>query len=57
MMNDPDVWFDLPLKAAAGGAVGCATLVGYALGIVIICLPILLGCWFLLALCRLITGV
>ena len=49
MMNDPDVWFDLPLKAAAGGAVGCATLVGYLLGFGIIFLP-LCGCGYLVLL-------
>ncbi len=47
---DPDVWFDLPLKAAAGGVVGLATIIGYLLGIGIICLPILVGCRILLLL-------
>ncbi len=46
---DPDVWFDLPLvETAVDGAVGCATLVGYLLGIGIIFLPILAGCRILL---------
>lgn len=45
---DPDVWFDLPLKATVGGAVGLATIVGYLLGIGIIILPILVGCRVLL---------
>ncbi len=45
---DPDVWFDLPIRAAVGGAVGLATLVGYLLGIILIFLPILVGCRILL---------
>ncbi len=45
---DPDVWFDLPVKAVVGGTVGCATIVGYLLGIGLICLPILVACRILL---------
>lgn len=48
---DPDVWFDLPVKAVAGGATGCATLFGHLLGIGLIILPILVGCWVMLVLC------
>jgi hypothetical protein len=51
---DPDVWFDIPVQTAVGGAVGCATLVGYLMGIGIIILPILAGCGILLALCGLL---
>ncbi len=47
-MMDPDVWFDLPLKVAVGGAAGFATIFGYLLGIVIIFLPILIGCRIIL---------
>ena len=46
---DPDVWFDLPLEAAVGGAVGCATLFGYLLGLGLIFLP-LFGCGVLILL-------
>ncbi len=45
---DPDVWFDLPINAVAGGAMGCATAFGYLLGIGMIILPILVGCRIML---------
>ena len=50
-MDDPDMWFDIPVKTVVSGAVGGATIVGYLMGIGIMLLPFIIGCWFISVLC------